>query len=81
MIYFGDRPNDLRDILLILNKNLEKSVHLPKYKDTNCFYCYQYSFSEFNFQMDNFFEKEINRSYIILNKEFPLLYNYFSKFL
>ena len=77
MIYFGDRPNDLRHILFILNKNLEKSVHLPKCKDTNCFYCYQYSFSEFNFQMDNFFEKERNRSYIILNKEFPLLYNYF----
>ena len=77
MIYFGDRPNDLKNILLILNKTLEKSIHHPKCKDTNCFYCYQYSFSEFNFQMDNYFEKEKMRSHSILNKDFPLLYNYF----
>ena len=76
MIYFGDRPNDLKNILLKLNKTLEKSVHHPKCKDNNCFYCYQYSFSEFNFQMDNYFEKVKKNNIIILNKDFPLLYDY-----
>ena len=66
MIYFGDRPKFLRKILMKLNRVLEKSIHHPKCKDTNCYYCYEYSFSEFNFQMDNFLKKKDYIKQIIL---------------
>ncbi len=77
MLYYKDRQHLLKKILRKLNQILEKSIHNPKCKDLNCYYCYEYSFYEFNFQMDNFFSKiNINKSNFSLEKEFPLLYKY-----
>ena len=59
MLYYKDRNSLLKDILMRLNRLLEKIIHNPKCKDTNCFYCYQYSFFLFNFQMNNFLKKQI----------------------
>ena len=77
MLYYGDRTKLLKKILMKLNRNLEKSIHNPKCKDTNCFYCFEYSFSEFNFQLDKFIEKKkFQRKNCTLKDDFPLLYTY-----
>ena len=49
IIYNGDRLHTLKILLLRLNKTLEKSIHHPKCKDSSCYYCYEYSYKEFNF--------------------------------
>ena len=77
MLYYKDRQKIVRKILMRLNIVIDKSVHHPKCKDLNCYYCYEYSFYEFNFQMDNFFTKKtIKKSNFSLQIEFPLLYKY-----
>ena len=77
IIYNGDRLHTLKILLLRLNKTLEKSIHHPKCKDSSCYYCYEYSYKEFNFQIGNFIELKSRKNSInSLEKEFPLLYKY-----
>ncbi len=77
IIYNGDRLHTLKILLIKLNKTLEKSIHHPKCKDSSCYYCYKYSYKEFNFQIDNFIELKSRKNSInSLEKEFPLLYKY-----
>ena len=76
ILYFGDRIDLLKKILLKLNINIQKLVHSPICHDKNCFYCYKYSFSEFNFQMENFIRKKSKKEITDIQNDFPLLYKY-----
>jgi hypothetical protein len=76
LLYFGDRKDLLKKILIQLNLNIQKLVHKPLCKDKKCFFCYKYSFFEFNFEMQIYLDKKNKKDILNLQKDFPLLYQY-----
>jgi hypothetical protein len=76
ILYFCDRKTLLKKILLELNQNLQNLIHNPRCKDKKCFYCYKYSYYEFNFEMDIFLSKKHIFDVPNLQYDFPLLYQY-----
>ena len=79
ILYFHERWDLLKDILIKLNNNLLKLVHSPRCHDKQCFYCYKYTFYEFNFEMEIFLEKKKKKEITILQEHFPLLYQFLFK--
>ena len=76
ILYFKDRSDLLKKVLIELNLNIQKLVHKPLCKDKNCFLCYKYSFLEFNFEMQIYLNKKQNNNNQNLQSDFPLLYQY-----
>ena len=75
MIYFGDRPFLLENILIELNKNLDKNVHYPKCEQ-NCFFCNHYTPQKFEEEKELFLNKQKKKDIAILQEDFPTLYKY-----
>ena len=75
MIYFGDRPFLLENILIELNKNLDKNVHYPKCEQ-NCFFCNHYTPQKFEEEKEIFLNKQKKKDIAILQEDFPTLYKY-----
>ena len=82
LIYFKDKPNELKKILMKLNTSLKTRIHVPICNKENikCFFCHIYDYSKFEFELTNFINKLKNKlkKKINLKNEFPILYQYFT---
>ena len=85
LIYFMDKPDEIKIILNHLNKSFQTKIHIPKCKkeEKQCFFCHIYDFDKFEEEISLFitFMKK-NEAPIKKNKylkeECPILYQYFS---
>ena len=79
ILYYDERRDLLKDILLKLNQNLQKLVHNPRCRDKQCFYCYKYTYYQFNLEMEIYLERKKNKEMTLLQEHFPLLYQFLFK--
>ena len=79
ILFYDDRRDLLKDILMKLNHNLQQLVHNPRCRDKQCFYCYKYTFYQFNNEMETFLDKKKKKEVTFLQEHFPLLYQYLYK--
>ncbi len=82
LIYFMDKPNELKKILMNLNSSLKTRVHVPICNKENikCFFCHIYNYSKFEIEIKNCIFKMKNKliKKINLKNECPILYQYLS---
>ena len=84
LIYYMDRPNELKKILNTFNKSLKAKVHNPKCSDNGikCFYCKVYNYEKFEREIDYCIEymkhkTELMNDKINLQEKSPILFEYF----
>ena len=84
LLYYMDRPNELKTILNKFNNTLKTKVHNPKCPDNEnkCFYCKVYDYEKFDREIDYIIEymkhkKELMGENINLKEKSPILFQYF----
>ena len=84
LIYFMDRPNELKIILNKFNKSLKTKVHNPKCSDNGikCFYCKIYDYEKFEREIEYIIEfmkhkNDLMDDNINLQEKNPILFQYF----
>ena len=84
LIYYMDRPNELKIIFKKFNKSLKTRVHVPKcaLDTTKCFFCHIYSYEQFDKEISSCIEFMKNKNNLMgerikLQENCPILYNYF----
>ena len=85
LIYFLDKPNEIKKILNNLNLTFKSKVHIPKCKkeEKNCFFCHDYDYFKFEKEIKNlhYLMKENIKQEIKINlkEDCSTLFLYFSK--
>ena len=74
LVYYMDRINEFKNIMIALNQTFKSKVHSPKCKneEIKCFYCQKYNYMDFNKEINEYmkYSKKKKEKLIIINDWF-----------
>ena len=85
LVYYMDRINEFKNIMIALNETFKSKVHTPKCKneELKCFYCQKYNSMDFNKEINEYikYAKQKKEKIVSINEWFNLKAPIFHSFL